>query len=115
MVREDVARLLCQVRTLATHGRRRLWKRHRHTLRGLAQDGLRFSDIWRTIQALEVSDYSGGPRDDPEYDGQVWVFGPWVREDQLYVRLRIGTLTGRDIVECQSFHTAERPLRAPFR
>ena len=94
-------------------GRKRLWSRAEHTLQGLAADGLLMSDIWPTISSLAELDYSSGPvpDDDPSRSGEVWIFGPDVRGEVVYVKLKLID----DLVECLSFHSAGYPLSYPLR
>ena len=90
-----------------------MWPRDVNSVRGLAQDGLLRADIWPVTRLLMVDDYSSGP--EPERDpkrpaGDLWVFGPEVRGERVYLKLKL--LENR--VECASFHTAYRLMSLPF-
>lgn len=83
--------------------------------------GLTFTDRRNAILSLTVEDYSSGPLDDCERAGVVWIFGKWINETEVYVKLKLveyipmdtATLVKKAV--CISFHQASEPLEYPFK
>lgn len=79
----------------------------------LADLEIRPIDREQILKELKVEDYSQGPIEDKIFNGSgLWVFGKDVRKKEIYIKITI-SFTGKVI--CISFHTAERPMRYPFK
>lgn len=68
----------------------------------------------KIIENLEVEDYCEGPLDDKLYGiASMWVFGKYIKEVEMYVKISIGLPNNKVI--CISFHPAEHKLKYPFK
>jgi hypothetical protein len=68
----------------------------------------------KVIESLEVEDYCEGPLDDKLYGiASMWVFGKYIKELEVYIKISIGRPNGS--VLCISFHEAEKKLTYPFK
>lgn len=73
-------------------------------------------DVYHVVQRLEVSDYSSGPlRDDKGRPRDLWVFGRYIEEYEVYIKLAVHLSGGVVWAVCVSFHEAEWPLVYPYR
>lgn len=73
-------------------------------------------DVYRMVQKLEVPDYSSGPlRDDRGRPRDLWVFGKFVEEYEVYIKLTVHVAEGVVWAVCVSFHEAEWPLTYPYK
>ena len=79
------------------------------------QLGLTDEDIREEILGLSVNDYCGGPCEDKEVKGDVWIFGKVIREEEVYIKLKLAGDEKGQGVRIISFHIPEKPLRYPFR
>lgn len=71
-------------------------------------------DVKKEILSLSLLDYSSGPLEDPEIEGDLWIFGKIIRGKEVYIKLKLsGDQHGR-MVRVLSFHIAERPLTYYF-
>lgn len=76
----------------------------------------RIVDVHRVIQRLEVEDYSSGPlRDDKNRPRDLWVFGRYLEEYEVYIKLAAYVAGGAVRAVCVSFHEAEWPLAYPYK
>lgn len=76
----------------------------------------RIADVHREVQALDVPDYSSGPlRDDKGRPRDLWVFGKFVEEYEVYIKLSAYLAEGAVRVVCVSFHEAAWPLVYPYK
>lgn len=67
------------------------------------------------IKNLKVEDYFAGPTkdtDDPKRP-DYYEFGIVVKGQEVYIKISIGLLNKP--IDCMSFHTAEWPIRYPFK
>ena len=80
----------------------------------LADLELRPVDRKKILEKLEVEDYAQGPLADTLYgEAAMWVFGKSVKKHEVYIKITMGFRGGSVI--CISFHTAEHPMRYPFK
>jgi len=79
--------------------------------------GLTRTNCKEEIMSLSVLDYSSGP--DPDFSrpggAPFWVFGKTVKENEIYIKLKVVEGASKDSALCISFHIAEEPLSYPFR
>ncbi|WP_270297459.1 toxin [Eggerthella sinensis] len=74
------------------------------------------ADVHHEVRNLCVEDYAAGPlADDKHRPRDLWVFGKYVRELEVYVKLAVYIRDGHAESVCVSFHEAERPLTYPYR
>ncbi|MCW3116852.1 MAG: toxin [Chitinophagaceae bacterium] len=68
----------------------------------------------KTIESLIVEDFCEGPLDDTLYGiASMWVFGKYIKELEIYVKISMGRPNGS--VLCISFHKAEHKMTYPFK
>lgn len=78
--------------------------------------GYRGVDVLKVVQELEIDDYSSGPlRDDKGRPRDLWVFGKYLEEYEVYIKLAAWLKDGDVRAMCVSFHEAEQPLSYPYR
>lgn len=78
--------------------------------------GYRDVDVLEAVQELEIDDYSSGPlRDDKGRPRDLWVFGKYLEEYEVYIKLAAWLKDGDVRAMCVSFHEAEQPLFYPYR
>lgn len=66
------------------------------------------------IESLVEEDYVQGPIIDLlNEQGEMWVFGKNVKDQEVYIKISIGYQNSQTI--CISFHIAEHPLKYPFK
>lgn len=66
------------------------------------------------VMSLKWNDYSEGPITDVlNHNGEMWVFGKDVKGEEVYIKITMGAPGSHTI--CISFHTAEHPMRYPFK
>lgn len=111
--RQDVRRFLERVRALLQSRENFFVIPRRSTLEELACLGMKESDLLEEIKGLSEQDYSSGPESDrdPDYPGEIWVFGKEIDEIEYYIKLKIEA--GQVIVI--SFHEANYCMRHPYR
>jgi hypothetical protein len=75
---------------------------------------IRPADREQVLDKLSVEDYSEGPLPE-EWHGnkEMWVFGKTVKDQEIYIKITLGAEGSNTI--CISFHTAEYPMRYPFK
>lgn len=68
------------------------------------------------VLGLSVKDYSKGPEEDRDREGQeIWVFCPYFESRAIYVKVVISkTEDGYERPKILSFHFPEYPLKKPF-
>lgn len=81
----------------------------------LAVLGLTKANLEEILLGLSVTNYSKGPEADRDRAGEIWVFGAEVSGHEVYIKLKVAQVGGRQIAKCISFHVAEFPLRYPYR
>ncbi len=73
-------------------------------------------DVYRTVRGLELVDYSRGPlRDDKGRPRDLWVFGRYVKEYEVYIKLAVYLSKNEVRAVCVSFHEAQWPLAYPYK
>lgn len=114
--REDVVRFLLDMKkTLSQKDSLQLVQR-KTNLQTLTSLGYTVDDVKMILFNLGVTDYSSGPEpdDNPNYSGDVWVFGATIDTIDLYIKLKLINC-GQKQVLCLSFHHAKWPLNYPFK
>lgn len=78
--------------------------------------GYRDVDVLQSVQGLEVGDYSSGPlRDNKGRPRDLWVFGKYLEQYEVYIKLTAWLEGGAVRTMCVSFHEAEQPLSHPYK
>lgn len=77
--------------------------------------GLTRRNVEELLLSLSVENYSKGPEKDRDRDGEIWVFGCGVGDEEVYIKLKLVTIGETSITKCISFHLAEFPLKYPFK
>ena len=86
-------------------------EKNKETMRLLALTPFQREVIVKTLQA---EDYVEGPVIDVlNKEGEMWVFGKDVKDQEIYIKITLGYENGQTI--CISFHIAEHPLAYPFK
>lgn len=68
------------------------------------------------IRGLTYEDYYRGPSPDHSKPSEeIWEFGKRVKQDNVYIKLKIYEINNRKKGKCLSFHIAEKPIINPFR
>lgn len=68
----------------------------------------------KIIESLEATDYCEGPLDDKLYGvASMWVFGKYVKELEVYIKISVGR--PNNSVICISFHKAEHKMTYPLK
>jgi len=71
------------------------------------------------LLGLEPEDYVAGPQpDDTDATKEVWIFGKHVEGAEIYIKMRVAPVPGRQGVHWAllwSFHVAEHALKYPLR
>lgn len=87
----------------------------------LIELGLTLTDQWEILKNLRVEDYVSGPDPDHQRRGDFWVFGVFIGEVEIYIKIKLAEWipvgsdeTVRQAI-CVSFHIAERPLTYPLK
>lgn len=76
----------------------------------------RACDVFHVVRNLEVEDYSEGPLpDDKGRPRDLWVFGKYLAEYEVYIKLAIYLEGSVAKAICVSFHEAEWPLSYPYK
>jgi hypothetical protein len=72
-------------------------------------------DRLKCILSLEAKDYYRGPSPDPANAeaGDVWEFGTNVKNNEVYIKIKIG-MFNKPVI-CLSFHKAESEITYPFK
>jgi hypothetical protein len=77
--------------------------------------GLKNPDIVTIILGLSVADYCEGPCRDNSMPGDIWIFGKWLEETEMYIKLKLAKFGPIRRVRIISFHPAKDDLVYPFR
>lgn len=80
----------------------------------IAELGLTFKDVRDIVLGLSVVDYCEGPVQDRDVPGDLWVFGKVVSNTEVYIKLKLVTVSVLKVVRIISFHTANKALCYPF-
>lgn len=78
----------------------------RKNMQSLAQHGLTIIDAKNEIIGLVVGDYYKGPKQDldPNRPGDIWEFKKDIGGIIFYVKVKIVTENGKEILKCIGFH-----------
>lgn len=78
--------------------------------------GYRNVDVLQSVQELGVVDYSSGPFcDNKGRPRDLWVFGRYLEQYEVYIKLTAWLEGGTVRTMCVSFHEAEQPLSYPYK
>ena len=84
-------------------------------MKTIARLELTVSDIKEEIMSLSLLDYCDGPCQDPTIKGDVWIFGKEVREEELYIKLKLSGDSKLRQLRVLSFHEPEQKLHYYFK
>ncbi len=90
------------------------WVKRRENIDCLAELGFRNEDLRDVILGLSVTDYCEGPVQDFSMPGDFWVFGKVISGREIYIKLKLATISVLRIVRVVSFHPAKEKLSYPF-
>ncbi len=78
----------------------------RKNMQSLALHGLTINDAKGEILGLVVSDYYKGPKMDldPSRPGDIWEFKKCISGINFYIKVKIVTENGKDVLKCLGFH-----------
>ncbi len=78
----------------------------RKNMQALSQLGLTIPDTISEISSLTTNNYYKGPK--PDFDpckaGDIWEFKKNLGGTQLYIKVKVTSENGEDIVKCLGFH-----------
>ena len=90
-------------------------KGHLKNIEALSQLGLTSRQRDECILSLSLSDYCQGPVTDTMHAGHYWVFGKFINNIEIYIKLKVITYNnGNETAVCISFHPSESPLSYPL-
>ena len=81
----------------------------------LTQLGITDSQRSDYIANLIKADYSSGPEPDHSGDGEIWIFGKEICNEEIYIKIKIKTQSDGKRALCISFHIAQESLNYPFK
>lgn len=101
----DIITFLEKAKTLISAGKYDFVPR-RKNMQSLAQHGLTIIDAKNEIIGLVVGDYYKGPKQDldPNRPGDIWEFKKDIGGINFYVKVKIVTENGNEILKCIGFH-----------
>lgn len=74
--------------------------------------------VVKEIETLSLINFAEGPLKDKDLPGTVWIFGKWINEREIYIKLKISQFDdpGNKVatLTCLSFHFSEKPLAYPY-
>ena len=112
---EEVVHFLRDFKALMREGRYVI-KKHHKNLQTLIDLGFTGKMRDQALFALKANEYSSGPNIDEFGKADYWVFGKEIDGVEIYIKLQIFTYSnGNEQAVCISFHTAEGPLKYPFK
>ena len=112
---EEVVHFLRDFKALMREGRYVI-KKHYKNLQTLINLGFTEKMRDQALIALKANDYSSGPNNDKYGKADYWIFGKEINNIEIYIKLQIFTYSnGNDQAVCISFHTADDPLKYPFK
>ena len=81
----------------------------------LIQLGLTRRNLVDELISLSIIYYCSGPEpDDQRQTDVLWIFGKVIEGVEIYIKLKIFTVDGKDYVKLISFHRAEFPVKHPY-
>lgn len=85
-------------------------------IKALAELGLTPKQRCDIILSLTSKDFVKGPvSDQANLTGTIWIFGKRVNGTEIYIKLKMYNVKGRNYAKCISFHKATGPLKYPFK
>lgn len=79
----------------------------RKNMQALAKHGLTIKDAKEEIFELVINNYYKGPKKDFDKPGEIWEFKKSINGTQFYIKFKVVTENGRDILKCLGFHDDE--------
>lgn len=76
--------------------------------------GFKNTAIDETLRGLAVEDYCEGPSHDLDQPGELWVFGKYIVEKEIYIKIKLAAFGKLKRVRVISFHFARQPLLRPY-
>lgn len=76
----------------------------RKNIQFLADMGLTILDAREEILSLDASDYLRGPSADYDAEGFLWEFLTDIDGKKVYIKMKIDSACGHNILKCVSFH-----------
>jgi len=76
--------------------------------------GLTKRNLEEILLGLTVLDYCKGPKVDRDMPGEIWEFGKNVKGEDIYIKLKVADVKGKNIAKCISFHIAKYELKYPY-
>ena len=100
----DISLFLAQAKNLMAAGKY-VFVPRRKNLETLSEHGLTIVDVKEEILGLTVGDYYKGPKKDFDktQPGDIWEFKKIIDGEPFYVKLKIQSRNGTDILKCLSF------------
>ena len=77
--------------------------------------GFNLSDIATTILSLITEDYCKGPDTDRGQKGKVWIFGKSINGKEVYIKIKLASLSRLKMVRVISFHFSHQTMVYPFK
>lgn len=77
--------------------------------------GLTKRNLEEILLGLTVLDYCRGPEPDRDKQGEIWEFGKEVKDENIYIKLKVTEVGGKKIAKCISFHIAKYVLKYPYK
>lgn len=111
--KDDVKDFLREFRSLIKSNTFYVINRYEN-IEGLIALGITEKIRKKELLSLNVLNYSSGPTPDEDRPGDVWVFGKIIRSNEVYIKLKIVSLSRGNQAKCISFHPAKRTLIYPF-
>ena len=112
---DHVRRFLLEFKQAATSGSGIDLVPRKSTRPTLLQLGLTKRNVEEILLSLSVADYCKGPEEDRDCPGELWFFGKEIDGYEIYIKLKVANVGGREIAKCISFHFAKFPLRYPYK
>lgn len=93
----------------------RLAEQRDKNLQALADLNLTADQRKEIILHLKVENYVSGPLEDKgKGGGSIWIFGKFIEDIEVYIKLSLFGAGGKLYAKCISFHPADQPLTYPF-
>lgn len=112
---EAARRFLSDFKHVVTSGSGVDLVRRHDTKTTMAFLGFTKKNVEDVILGLSVANYCRGPEADRNMPGEVWEFGEDIEGYEVYIKLKLATVSGKQIAKCISFHISQRPLRYPYK
>lgn len=114
-LRKQVLVFLKEMRELIGD-RKYIVKNHYKNTQALIDYGINEKQRDEIIYSLSLTDYSKGPCKDTQKPGIYWIFGTFIEDKEVYIKMKIHTNAfGNDKGICFSFHPPTSKMEYPFR